>query len=89
MHLFTRTIIEPLPCQQTSGAIDGRNESMTTKEQQIEQELIENLSDGLKYICQSSLDVLTAAKTQKIDSLKTHKKGLMQQIFPAMGEARG
>lgn len=35
----------------------------------------------------SSIDNLIFAQTQKIESLKTHKKGLMQQLFPAMGEA--
>lgn len=36
--------------------------------------------------CLSSLDELIAAEAQKLDALKTHKKGLMQQIFPAEGE---
>ena len=36
--------------------------------------------------CLSSLDELIAAENQKLDSLKTHKKGLMQQLFPAEGE---
>ncbi|MBT9546449.1 MAG: restriction endonuclease subunit S [Candidatus Sericytochromatia bacterium] len=36
--------------------------------------------------CLSSLDTLISAQTQKIDTLKTHKKGLMQQIFPSEGE---
>jgi len=36
--------------------------------------------------CLSSLDELIAAETQKQDTLKTHKKGLMQQLFPREGE---
>ena len=32
--------------------------------------------------CLSSLDELITAQTQKIAMLKTHKKGLMQQLFP-------
>lgn len=36
--------------------------------------------------CLSSADELIAAQTQKLDTLKTHKKGLMQQLFPADGE---
>lgn len=36
--------------------------------------------------CLSSLDEKIAAATQKLDVLKTHKKGLMQQLFPAEGE---
>ncbi|WP_280550446.1 restriction endonuclease subunit S [Halomonas sp. 11-S5] len=34
----------------------------------------------------SSLDALIAAQADKIDALKTHKKGLMQQLFPREGE---
>ncbi|MBF0436024.1 MAG: restriction endonuclease subunit S [Magnetococcales bacterium] len=36
--------------------------------------------------CLSSLDELITAHTQKLVTLKDHKKGLMQQIFPAEGE---
>lgn len=33
--------------------------------------------------CLSSLDALITAETQKLEALKTHKKGLMQQLFPS------
>lgn len=36
--------------------------------------------------CLTSLDDLIAAQTQKHESLKTYKKGLMQQLFPATAE---
>ena len=36
--------------------------------------------------CLSSLDALITAKTQKLEALKTHKQGLMQQLFPAPEE---
>ncbi|MDI1308451.1 MAG: restriction endonuclease subunit S [Methylotenera sp.] len=36
--------------------------------------------------CLSSIDDLITAHTQKHDALKAHKKGLMQQLFPAEGE---
>jgi type I restriction enzyme S subunit len=32
--------------------------------------------------CLSSLDALINAETQKLEALKIHKKGLMQQLFP-------
>lgn len=32
--------------------------------------------------CLTTLDDLVAAQTEKLDVLKTHKKGLMQQLFP-------
>jgi type I restriction enzyme S subunit len=33
--------------------------------------------------CLTRLDDLIAAQTEKIEALKTHKKGLMQQLFPS------
>lgn len=36
--------------------------------------------------CLSSLDDLITALTQKLEALKNHKKGLMQQLFPDMNE---
>ncbi|GAB1410944.1 restriction endonuclease subunit S [Desulfovibrionales bacterium] len=38
--------------------------------------------------CLSSLDDLITAQTQKIETLKTHKKGLMQQLFPVLDEVQ-
>ena len=39
--------------------------------------------------CLTSLDDLIAAQTQKHEALKTHKKGLMQQLFPSPEEVSG
>jgi len=36
--------------------------------------------------CLTSVDELIAAQARKVDALKTHKKGLMQQLFPREGE---
>jgi type I restriction enzyme S subunit len=36
--------------------------------------------------CLTSLDERITLEAQKLDTLKTHKKGLMQQLFPAVGE---
>ena len=38
--------------------------------------------------CLNSLDELIAAEARKLDALKTHKKGLMQQLFPREGETQ-
>jgi type I restriction enzyme S subunit len=38
--------------------------------------------------CLSSVDELIAAQTRKVDGLKTHKKGLMHQLFPREGETQ-
>lgn len=36
--------------------------------------------------CISSIEEMIAAESQRLDRLKAHKKGLMQQLFPAEGE---
>ncbi len=36
--------------------------------------------------CLTSLDDLIAAEIRKLDAIKTHKMGLMQQLFPYVGE---
>jgi type I restriction enzyme S subunit len=38
--------------------------------------------------CLSSLDNVITAETEKLDHLKDHKKGLLQQLFPAIGETK-
>lgn len=38
--------------------------------------------------CLSSLDTLITAETAKLENLKDHKKGLLQQLFPANGETK-
>ncbi|GLE62574.1 restriction endonuclease subunit S [Pseudomonas aeruginosa] len=37
--------------------------------------------------CLSSIDELITAEARKLDALKTHKRGLMQQLFPCKDEA--
>jgi type I restriction enzyme S subunit len=37
--------------------------------------------------CLSSLDDLITAENQKLEALQVHRKGLMQQLFPAEGES--
>ncbi|MFC0399425.1 restriction endonuclease subunit S [Paraburkholderia rhizosphaerae] len=36
--------------------------------------------------CLSSLDAMITAEDQKLEALKTHKKGLLQQLFPSSEE---
>ncbi|MDO8274031.1 MAG: hypothetical protein Q7T22_00700, partial [Serpentinimonas sp.] len=38
--------------------------------------------------CLSSVDLAVAAQARKVDALKAHKKGLMQQLFPREGETQ-
>lgn len=37
--------------------------------------------------CLTSLDTLITTASQELEALKTHKKGLMQQLFPSLEEA--
>jgi type I restriction enzyme S subunit len=36
--------------------------------------------------CLSSIDDLISAQSQKLEALRAHKKGLMQQLFPATND---
>lgn len=46
-----------------------------------------SLNEQQKIVdCLSSIDDLITAQSQKVEALKTHKKGLMQQLFPREGE---
>lgn len=38
--------------------------------------------------CLTSLDEVIAAQARKVEALKAHKRGLMQQLFPREGETR-
>ena len=38
--------------------------------------------------CLTSLDEVIAAQGRKVEALKTHKRGLMQHLFPCEGETR-
>jgi len=50
--------------------------------------IVPNLPEQQKIAnCLSSIDKLIDAQTQNVNALKTHKKGLMQRLFPAEGEA--
>ncbi len=46
----------------------------------------EHIEYGFIGTCLSSLDALITAETQKHETLKTHKKGLIQQLFPSPEE---
>ena len=56
------------------------NVALAIPHSSVEQQKIAN--------CLSSLDELIAAQARKVDALKTHKRGLMQQLFPREGETQ-
>lgn len=67
------------------GAVPSVNK---TTLQQI-QVCVPSLNEQKKIAeCLSSVDELMAAQARKVDALKTHKKGLMQQLFPREGETQ-
>jgi type I restriction enzyme S subunit len=56
---------------------------------EIELALPTSLSEQQKIAeCLSSVDALITAQARKLDALKTHKKGLMQRLFPREGETQ-
>jgi type I restriction enzyme S subunit len=69
----------------------GRNKTLGHKEfENLAFFVPERVEEQTKIAsCLSSIDDLITAQTQKIEALKAHKKGLMQQLFPAAGEAQG
>lgn len=49
--------------------------------------LIPNLKEQQQIAnCLSSVDILISSEIDKLDQLKTHKKGLMQQLFPTINK---
>jgi type I restriction enzyme S subunit len=66
----------------------GRNRTLGQKEfENLEIVLPEKTEEQQKIAaCLSSLDELITAHSKKLDALKKHKKGLMQQLFPAEGQ---
>ena len=71
---------EQILSQAGGGAIKNVASVSILQEIKIE---IPKLKEQLKVAtCLSSLDVLIAAQTEKIEQLKLHKKGLMQGLFP-------
>lgn len=73
-----------------SALASGTSGSMKniTKTDVFELKILVPSSDEQQKIadCLSSLDALLAAQADKLDTLKSHKKGLMQRLFPREGE---
>jgi type I restriction enzyme S subunit len=64
-----------------------RNQVPITTQRKLELHLPKLPEQKRIASCLSSLDALITAETQKHDALKTHKRGLMQQLFPSPEEA--
>jgi restriction endonuclease S subunit len=74
-----------MKCRTSDGGIISRLYNSDLKNMNIlfpkEKEEQQKIAD-----CLSSLDELITAQNQKLEALKAHKKGMMQQLFPAEGE---
>ena len=60
---------------------DGRDKAALVKEFTAAYKELQRTSKAI-----SGLDDIIAAQTQKHEALKTHKRGLMQQLFPSPEE---
>ncbi len=68
----------------------GRNKTLGQKYFEHLEFLAPGVEEQQKIAnCLSSIDNLINTQAKKIESLKAHKKGLMQQLFPAADEVNG
>jgi len=72
---------EKLLSQSAGGAI--KNVVGVNQMKDIEIYIPEKKEQQKIAACLSSLDALIIAQADKLDALKTHKKGLMQKLFPS------
>lgn len=82
---FIKLLLENanLTCLSDNGAVPGLNRNdvyvlKTALPREAEQQKIAD--------CLSSLDEVIDLEAQKLEALKAHKKGLMQQLFPSEGK---
>lgn len=85
LNSFLYYIYATLNWQTSDGGVIKRLYNSNIKEMEIffpkEKKEQQKIAD-----CLSSLDDLIGAENEKLDQLKDHKKGLLQQLFPAEGE---
>ncbi len=70
-EIFKNSLLNAVPCKINMNSL--RNTHILLAQYKEQQKIA---------ACLSSLDDLITAQTQKINTLKQHKKGLMQQLFP-------
>ena len=67
---------------------DYKRHFSTLKERQVFFPGVESGEQQKISDCLTSLDAIIAAQGRKVEALKAHKRGLMQQLFPREGETR-
>ena len=84
---FLKVILSPLIHEKINGIGTGQNNNLSKDALKAIQFPVPQPQEQQKIAsCLSSLDELIAAHNDKLDALKDHKKGLMQNLFPQEGE---
>lgn len=77
-------LLEPLVYESINARGEGQNNNLSKEFLSSLIVIIPEPAEQQKIAeCLSSVDELIAAQARKLDALKTHKNGLMQQLFPA------
>jgi len=84
---FLKVILSPLIHEKINGIGTGQNNNLSKDALKAIQFPVPQPQEQQKIAsCLSSLDELIAAHNDKLDALKDHKKGLLQNLFPQEGE---
>lgn len=76
-EILHNSLLNAVPCKINMDSLRATKALVTSRSEQ------QKIAD-----CLSSLDELIAAEGRKLETLRAHKKGLMQQLFPRPGETR-
>ncbi len=77
-EIFSKSLLNAVPCKINMDELRRTKILLPPKKGKFEQQKI--------AACLSSLDDVITAETQKLEVLKEHKKGLLQNLFPQEGE---
>ena len=84
---FLKVILSPLIHEKINGIGTGQNNNLSKDALKAIQFPVPQPQEQQKIAsCLSSLDEVISAHSQKLELLKDHKKGLMQNLFPQEGE---
>jgi type I restriction enzyme S subunit len=82
-----KVLLSPLIYDKINAHGSGQNNNLSKESLRGVNFLIPKPAEQQKIAdCLSSLDELIEAEDQKLEALQRHKKGLMQELFPADGE---
>ena len=76
-EILSKSLLNAVPCKINMDSLRATHVLLASPAEQ------QKIAD-----CLSSLDELIAAQARKVEALKTHKKGLMQQLVPREGETQ-